>query len=879
MNYKEMEQKGLTEQEIQQRRAHYGLNELKEVGRIAPWKVLLRQIKNNFIIYLLAVAAILSFGVGKSVTAYTIVAVISLVIILGFIQEYRAEQAVASLRRMITPLSIVIRDGRQKEVPSSELVPGDIVILRNGERIPADCLLLEGIELRMNEAILTGESGEVTKRPAQHAQDRAPEAQLYMGTFIVNGRAIARVVNTGMTTKFGQIANLISTEEKELPLQKKLNRIAKYMASVAIIFSLLTGMVFLLRNTPITNEVFVEALIIVIALSVSAFPEGLPVVLITTLSSGAYRMAKKNAIVNRISIIETLGETTVICSDKTGTITKGEMTVKKVYAAGAIYEVGGSGYSADGAFSLNGKNINPSSNHALEMLCKTAVACNDASITHTGTGSDFSTLGTPTEVALLVMAAKGGFSVEHLDPQRKTEIPFNSERKMMSVLATVKGEDYVFTKGAPEIVLTRCNAIAKAEGVVPLTSKDKAHILDITRTFNEGAFRTLALAYKEIPSSLSKENFEEKCVFIGLAAMEDPPREEVAQALKTCAQAGIMVKMITGDNKETALSIARQIGLAQTILVGSQLDDLTDEELVTRVQETTIFARVRPEHKLRIISALKRNGEIVTMTGDGVNDAPALKASHIGVAMGKAGTDVSRAVADLTLKDDNFSTIVAAVAEGRTIFNNMRKFVAYQLSCNYAEIMIIFLGILIGLPLPLLAIQILFMNLVTDDIPAITLGLNPSSRDVMLKQPRRKSQIITRETISMVILTGTIMGLGTLGVFFYALESMNRSVEEARTLALVTLIFFEIANAFNFRSFRKTVLTRNPLANPYLVIASIISIIATVAIIYTPLSGAFETVPLMWSDWLLALIPSCMVLLLFDIFKKLNEKHAFWKDI
>jgi len=873
-----MEEKGLTKKEAEKRLEQYGLNEIKDISKVTPLKILLRQIKSNFIIYLLVVAVLISFFVGKSVTAYTILAVIAMVIGVGFVQEYRSEKAISALKSMLMPVSIVIRDGKEQEVESSHLVHGDILVLRNGEKIPADCILLEEKELRVNESVLTGESREI-KKIAGNETKYSDENLVFMGTYIVNGRAIAKVIHTGMNTKFGKIAGLISTTEKELPLQRKVNNITKYMATLAIIISVLTGIIMLFRAEAINNEVIVSVLILVIALSVSAFPEGFPVVLITALSSGAYRMAKLNAIVNRMSIIETLGETTVICSDKTGTITKGEMTIKKIFAGNYFYDVSGAGYEANGEFFYKNKKIDIEKEPFYDVLFNDAVLCNDARIERTGEDNELKVYGSPTESALLVLAAKAGLYKEDITYKRVQEIPFNSDRKMMSVLCKINGENIVYSKGATEYIIKHCKYMQKNGKVIRLTEKDKHEVLAANDSMARDSFRTLAFAYKKV-DSFSKDHFEEDLIFVGLVGMEDPPREEVKESIKQCISAGITVKMITGDNEETALSIAKQIGLKGKVLLGQELDNITDEELPRIISSISIFARVKPEHKLRIIKALKSNGEIVTMTGDGVNDAPALKESHIGVAMGKNGTDVSRSVADLTLKDDNFSTIVLAVKEGRTIFKNIRKFATYQLSCNLAELSILFLGVLLspllGWQVPiLLALQILFMNLVTDNLPAITLAINPSSKDVMLDKPRKNSEILDKKLIGLLIFNGTLMMSFVLLSYFLSFNILGKSAEYSRTVALMTLIFLEITSAFSFRSFRKGVLNRGLLVNPYLFYASVISLIATFGIIYTPLNILFETVPISIEGFMIGIPLSFLLIIIFDALKYINNKKKF----
>lgn len=869
-----MEQKGLTHVQADALLRTHGANEIRDVGRVSAIGILFRQIRGNIVLYLLFVAMLLSFFVEKPITAYALLGIISLVIVIGFVQEYRAETSIQALRSMITQVSVVIRDGKTVTVPSRELVPGDIVLLRTGERVPADALILEANELRVNESVLTGESADLPKFAARDG-DGEDKHYVFMGTFVVSGRAVVRVTQTGMSSRFGAIARLISSEQKELPLQRKVNVLARYAIVVALFFAAATGIAYTFRAGAFTPSIFVDALIIMIALAVSAFPESFPVVLITTLSAGTHRMASQNAIVNRMSVIETLGETTVICSDKTGTLTKGEMTVKYVLVDGRILEVSGTGYTPDGEFRYEGAAYAVPRDKVLELLCKGSVACNDATLERKNDAT-YSVVGSATEAALLVMAAKAGFNRDTLTLFRHAEIPFSSERKLMSVLSSFGKTSYIFTKGAPEYVLKQCTKIQRKDGSFSLTSSERKRLEESVHSFSARGYRTIALAYK--PSS-GKSIDEKGLIFVGLVALEDPPRPEVMEALRDCMRAGITVKMITGDHKETALAIASQIGLKGPLLTGAHLDALSDVALAQCVTETVIFARVRPEHKLRIVNALKSRGEVVTMTGDGVNDAPALKAAHVGVAMGISGTDVSRSVADITLKDDNFATIVKAVREGRTIFNNMRKFVTYQFSCTFAEIMIIFLGILAGLPLPLVAIQILFMNMVTSDFPAITLGLNPSSNDVMEHKPRRKEALLLSDHRKMIVIGGLLMGIGVLLVFSYALYVAQKDVVFARTAALITLISCELLGAFNFRSFRKYTLARSPFVNHYLVIASVISLLATFAILYTPLNVFFETAPLPWQWWLIALIPAIVLVIAFDVLKLLNARYCFWKDV
>jgi P-type Ca2+ transporter type 2C len=876
-----MQEKGLGEKEVESRRKESGYNEIQEVSKVTPLQIILRGVKSNYVIYLLLIAAFLSFFIGKNVTGWVIVLTIIAVISTAFVQEYRAEKAVEALKGMMVQTSTVIRSGVELRINSREIVPGDLLVLRSGERVPADCQLIEEKTIRADESILTGESREIEKRVAKNKEDSSRECMLFMGSFITNGRGVARVTHTGMNTQFGKIAGLISKTEKELPLQRKINGITKKILIIGIIFSLLTGLIMFMRMDGITRGGLVEITLLVIAISVASFPEGFPVVLTTSLSVGAFRMARKNAIVNRMSIIETLGEATVICSDKTGTITKGEMTVKKLFYDNSTVEVSGAGYNNNGVFLYQGKEIDPTKNNVARLIMKAAVNCNDSKISSSGNDGEYTTIGTSTEIAVLVMAAKARIFKDDSQDTRTEEVPFNSSRKIMSVVCKSKDGNNVYTKGAIEYLLKKCTRIQRDNGIFTLREADKEAILLENKRMNNSAFRTLGFAYKKYDPS-NKESLEEELIFLGFAAMEDPPRPEIAEAISTCTRAGITVKMITGDNRETAMAIARQVGLTTNIITGDELDKATDQELMSIVKKMSIFARVTPEHKLRIVRALKANGEVVAMTGDGVNDAPALKEAHIGIAMGKNGTDVSRSVADLILKDDNFATIVSAINEGRTVFKNIRKFSSYQVACTQSELSILFLGVLLapflGWQVPIITgIQILFMNIVTSDIPAVTLGLNPSSKDNMDVPPRKKNEstIITPNFTKLIIFSGIIMGLFTLASYYLSYNVLGRTQAEAQTVALVTLILIEIGNAFNFRSFRKGVIGRSLWVNKYLFIASLASIVATLIIVYTPANKVFQTIPIGFSSWAVALGLTVLLIIIYDILKYYNNKKRF----
>jgi len=869
-----MDYSGLSEKEVKDSLSNYGFNEIREISGISPLRILIRQVKKNSIIYLLLFAIMISFFVGKTITAYTIMGVLLIVVAVSFFQEYKAERAIEALKKMIMPVSIVIRQGKEKEIPTREIVPGDIILLRTGEKVPADCIILGEKELKVNESVLTGEAKEIHKAAAANLKEHKDNNLVFMGTFVTRGKATVQAVHTGMNTRFGKIAGMISTAEKQLPLQDKINYIIKYMVFAAITASLLTGIVMIVKNLPFTHDIFIETLIVALALSVAAFPEGFPVVLITALASGAHRMAKKNAIVNRMSIIETLGETTIICADKTGTITTGQMTVKKILIGKNIIDVSGAGYEGNGDFVCKNKKITPENHPGLGLLLKTAVLCNDSRIERKGNDKEFNAFGSPTESSLLVLASKADMYKEDIKAKRVEELPFSSERKMMSVLVNEGKKNYVYSKGAPEMVLKKCKYIMSNNRIIKLKDKERNKILSATHQLASQSFRTLALAYKASKASSIKQ-LEENLVFLGILGMDDPPREEVKESIELCSTAGIKVKMITGDKKETAKAIAEQIGLKGDIIVGEDLDELTDDELSKVIDNIAIFARVRPEHKLRIVSVLKQKGEIVTMTGDGVNDAPALKEAHIGVAMGKNGTDVSRASADLILKDDHFSTIVDAVKEGRTIFSNIQKFSAYQISINVAQTGMVLLSVMLGLPLPLVAIQILLMNIISDEITAITLAFNPYSKDVMNVKPRKKTQLINKSLFIMIIIAGLVMTAGALFMFHYTHIIKGESVTTARTAVFVVMTFFAIANAFNFRSFRKPVPKLDLTANKYLVLASLGSLIVSFVAVYTPMNKIFEMSPISASFWASAIIISLSVIMVLDFLKLVNQKYHF----
>lgn len=869
---------GLTNSEVKERIKKFGYNQIKDKSKASPLTILLRQVKKNYVIYLLIAAATISFVVGKTFTASTIMLVITIVITTGFVQEFRAEKAIGALKNMIAARTRVIRNGKETEVDSRELVPGDVVLLRAGEKIPADCIIAEERDVMVDESVLTGESKEIQKVASKNLEATDDVHKIFMGTFVVSGKCIAHVQHTGMDTKFGKIAGLVSAAEKELPLQGKINKISTYMIVVALVMSLMTGALLVSRAEALDVAFLTSTLVFLLALSVSAFPEGLPLVLISTLAAGTSKMAKKNAIVSRMSAIESLGEVSIICSDKTGTITSGEMTVKKLFLSDKeILDIEGAGFEGKGDFILRDKAVDLAGNDQFEKLMHGLIFCNDSLIEKSEEEGKFNVMGSATEGALLVMGAKKNMFKEDMEHKRVEEMPFSSERKMMSVLVKRGKAMTVYAKGAPDVLIKNCKYIQIGSERHTFTEEKKKDVLAQNGKFAKESLRTLAVAYKDSDTEKYEEN---NLVFLGIVGMEDPPRAGVLEAVQTCQKAGIKVKIITGDYKETAVAIAKRVGIEGDVVTGEELDEMSDERLLEEVQKIAIFARVKPEHKLRIVKLLKQHNEIVAMTGDGVNDAPALKEAHVGIAMGIRGTDVARSSADLILKDDNFTTIVEAVAEGRTIFNNIRKFTSYQLSCNFAELLILFLGAVLapflGWETPLLiAIQILFMNLVTDNLPALTLGFNPRSKDVLKRRAGKKREIMNRQLITIIVSTGFAMATTTLIVHYVLLNVMGYSAEISRTGALVTLILIEIAMAFTFRSFRSRVLTSSPFANKYLVLASTASFIITLFIVYTPLSKFFETNRIPLEVWIVGAIGALVLVLLYDIVKTLNKPLKF----
>ncbi len=879
---------GLDQDEVKRRLEKYGPNVLKEEEKTTPFKIFLEQFK-NFLILILIAAVVVSAAIGEVLDAGVIFAIVVACAVLGFIQEYRSEKAIQALKRMAAPTATVIRDGKEEEVPAKDIVPGDIILLGTGDRIPADARVIETANLTADESSLTGESVPVkkTKEPIHQRElavgDRAN--MVFSATVVTYGRGKGIATATGMETEFGRIAGMIQeVEEKRTPLEERLDQIGKWLgilclAVVAAVFLL----EILLRDVNIL-EMFIWS----VSLAVAAVPEALPAVVTGSLAIGVQRMARNNAIVRRLPAVETLGCTTVICSDKTGTLTRNEMTVRKIYANGGVIEVTGVGFEPRGEFLRNGDFVDPKREGDLEVLLRAMVLCNDSKLMKSQEG--WSIRGDPTEGALLVTAQKGGIDAEDLRAtySRIDEIPFESERKRMAVICRDEGKERIaWVKGAPEAILSLSTHILRDGQLETLSEEEKRRILAVNEGFASEALRVLGGAYRRLNEPMEEytsENVEKDLIFLGLMGMMDPPREEVKDAIASCIAAGIRPVMVTGDHKMTAMAVARELGQLQSesveelkavALSGVELDRLSDEEFERLVEDIVVYARVSPEHKLRIVNAWQKRGEVVAMTGDGVNDAPALKQADIGVAMGITGTDVTKEASDMTLTDDNFATIVRAVEEGRGIYNNIKKYLIFLLSCNVGEILILGLTGLIGLPLPLIALQILWVNLTTDGLPALALGVDPPDPDLMERSPRAREESVFTKKVQWYIgglALNIFVGLFPLFYWYWKSEGLVK----AQTMVLVTLILFEMFNAFNCRSDRYSIFKLGWYSNKWLVWAVISSVLLMALVLYVPyLAFLFHTVPLRLFDWVVALAVSCSALVLVELYKLIWER---WQD-
>ena len=872
---------GLSNEEAAARLKTYGPNQLDEAPLTTIWQMLWQQF-NDFVIYLLLIAALISALLGDWVEAAAIMAIVILNAALGVIQERRAEAALAALKELAAPDANTLRNGRRVTIPARELVPGDIVFLEAGYYIPADVRLTEAVNLRIDEAPLTGESVPVQKQAGLVLEPEAPLGDrrniASMGTVVTYGRGQGVVVSTGMGTQIGLIAEMLqSVEEEQTPLQKRLDQLGRSLGWAALAVCALVFLVGWLRGTPP-----LDMFIIAVSLAIAAVPEGLPAVVTISLALGMREMIKRHALIRRLSSVETLGSATVICSDKTGTLTQNEMTVTRVAADGEFITITGSGYAIKGDFLRDGKQVPLTDYPAILTTLWIGALNNDATLElekyHEGE-STYRMVGDPTEGALIVAAAKAGALPSPLNQAypRVDEIPFDSERKRMVTVHSVDEPHpddispfyndqhhkwFVVTeKGAPDIVLNQCTHYQDRNDEAVLLDDHQRHsILAANDAMTQDALRVLGVAYRltqvldDDQDGIIEDDLEKEMIFVGLIGMIDPARPEVPPALKVAQKAGIRTVMITGDYPNTARAIAEEIGLLQAghqVLTGHDLDQLDDEALKTEVNHTDVFARVSPQHKMRVVQALRSNGQVVAMTGDGVNDAPSIKQADIGIAMGITGTDVTKETADMVLTDDNYASIVSAVEQGRVIYSNIRKFVYYLLSCNLAEIAIIFLATLAGLPSPLTAIQLLWLNLITDGAPALALGVETGDPDIMDKPPRPPTEpIINRQMlIGIVVQTIAITSI-TLLAYWIGLKTHPEAAEFAKTMAFVTLSFSELLRAFTARSENYPILKIGVFSNRSMNWAVVSSFVLLLAVVYTPfLNTIFDTVPLDWTQW------------------------------
>ena len=854
---------GLEAGEAARRLKEQGPNEWTEKGGRSSFALLLDQFR-DFMVLVLAGAAVISAFLGEILDAITILAIILLNGLLGFFQEYRAEKSLQALKELSAPTARVMRGGEILRVPARELVRGDLVLLESGDRVPADLRLVAVNGLAVEEAALTGESVPVSKRAEPIAAADVPlgdrRNMAYLGTMVVKGSARGIVVETGAATEMGKIADLIQNAETgPTPLQHRLEQLGKILIALSVALTVVVVVAGVLHGQPLM-DMFLAG----VSLAVAAIPEGLPAVVTIALALGVQRMIRRRAIVRKLPSVETLGCATVICSDKTGTLTLNKMTVTRLWLEGRTLEVTGTGYVPSGQVLENGRPADARKDAALRRLAQAAALCNNASLEQEGNG--WQVRGDPTEGALLVLAAKAGWNRSAAERmyEREREFPFDSARKRMSVIVRHQGGRLICAKGAPDVLVDRCSCVLWGGNVLPLTPTIRRKVLQAAEEMAGQALRVLGFAYRDLASDenpAGDDEAETGLVFVGLAGMIDPPRREAAEAIRKCRMAGIRTVMITGDHRATAEAIARELGILSRegrALTGAELSAMDDRELERAAEETVVYARVSPEHKLRIVQALQRRGHVVAMTGDGVNDAPAVKTADIGIAMGVAGTDVTKEASSLVLADDNFATIVAAVEEGRGIYENIRKFIRYLLASNVGEILTMLLAMLAGLPLPLVPIQILWVNLVTDGLPAMALGVDQPESDLMQQKPRpAKENIFARRLGWKIVSRGVLIGLCTLGAFVIALRGAADDPQRlmyAQTVAFATLVLAQLIHVFDCRSSR-SIFHRNLLENKFLVLAVLSSIALLLMVLYVkPLQPLFHTVPLGPRDWALVFV-------------------------
>jgi len=855
---------GLSTEEVEERLQRYGENVLREEVRETRLQVFLRQFKSVLIVILIIAAAI-SFFVGAYLDATAILIIVFLNALLGFSQEWQAGEAIEALKKMLVQHAVVIRDGRQEKIDASGIVPGDLVLLEMGEKVPADLVILEATSLEVDEAPLTGESSPVDKDPGvlPSGTDLAERSNMaFSGTTVVNGRGQGVVVATGMETEFGRIAGLSQQVKAEpTPLARQMDRLGRDLGLIAIAIAVIAVAVGLLQQRE-----FLEMFLIGVSLAVAVIPEGLPAVVTLTLALGIKTMMRKNCLIRNLPASETLGAVSVVCTDKTGTLTRNEMAVVRVRTPECEVAVTGAGYAPEGEFLVGEKTIDPLEKPGLRQFLRTVLLCNHATFSLTEGG--WRILGTPTEGALVVAAVKAGLSREDV-PEAAEEFSFNSTRKRMTIIYREEKGDVAHVKGAPEVLLSRSSRVLLEGSVVPLTEETRDSLLAEIDAYASGGLRVLGAACRPLPAGIewTEDVVEEDLVFLGFAGIVDPPRPEAAEAIQLCKSAGIDVIMITGDNPLTAYAIAQNLGLSsEGALTGADLEALTDDELEARLRTTKVLSRVTAEHKLRVIDILSRKKAVIAMTGDGVNDAPALKKASIGIAMGIKGTDVAKESSDMVLVDDNFASIVAGVEEGRREYDNIARFTRYLLSSNVGELVAIVGGLLLGLPLVLIPIQILWINLVTDGLTAIALGLEPAEQDVMQRRPRDPGEsILTRNAYLVILTLGVWLGLLTLYVFSGLYEV---DIERARTMAFTGLVIFELYNVLNFRSFRFPLHRIGFFTNPTLLLAILGTLALQALVVYVPILQVFlGTAPLALADWALLALLGLPILLVGEAYK------------
>jgi Ca2+-transporting ATPase len=883
---------GLSTEEAKKRLDQYGYNELQGEEKVSPWKLLAKQFKNILIIILLiAVALSVTIGIidwepnaglSEEITdAIVIFVIVIACVILGFIEEYRSEKAMAALKRMAAPTATISRDGNEIEINAKELIHGDIVILNIGDRIPADLRLIELANLSTQEAPLTGESTPIEKTTAViegnevSVGDRKNMA--YTGTTVTYGRGKGIVVATGMQTEFGKIAAMLQdVKEEETPLQKNLDKVGKWLGFACLG---IVAIIVAIQLIFVKGHTFIEMFIWGVSMAVAAVPEALPAVVVISLSIGVQKMVKRHALIRRLSAVETLGCVTIICSDKTGTLTQDQMTVRQIYVNGKLIHVTGAGYEPKGEFQIDGKAINISQDISVQTFMKINALCNDTHLVQTN--SKWEIKGDPTEGGLLVVAVKAGLSLDKLSTEspRIDEIPFSSERKRMTTIHNNPDGKIAYSKGAPEIVLESCAYILENGQNKPLTERDKTQVLDTAHRIAEDALRVLGMAYKPLTENTTcRDDYEKQMVFAGLAGMIDPPRPEAKDAIKLCENAGIKSVMITGDHKITASAIARELGILKPdgiSITGAELDKMNNSEYEKLVGKIDVYARVSPAHKLKIVETFSKRGDVVAMTGDGVNDAPALKKADIGVAMGISGTDVSKEAAAMVLTDDNFASIVAAVEEGRGIFDNIKKYLMFLLSSNLGEILLmagaILFGPLLGLPpgaIPLVAVQILLVNLITDGLPALALAFDPADPNIMQQKPRPRGEgIFTKPVVILMSVGGVWSCIVNLGIFKWALDT-DKGMVEAQSLCFLTLIVIQLFKSYNFRSDKKSIFKVGMFKNKWLNLAVLSQIVLLLVIVEVPLfNKLFNTFPLTLIEWLIVILIAGTIFPVLEISK------------